>query len=326
MDINTMYKKNLFRVFYGAILFVALIGLCSCKSKTSETITPKPQVTSATAKPPKIVLDKVPDYILNRGIIIRGEKVENGRGYYIKAPDKDITWYYDYVCDCNLSEETSEEEFSKFLERFSFYDETPYEYGDGAFLHPDDGESSSTSIQIRWAWNYSGDLSKGTVYYESDNGVNRPVFFDAEGKYILTNEGYIPDEVLLAFLEPLMVKVDIETSNDNEVFSSEDTDVISICVGAMHNLSATSVNMDANELISNNEYIHISFTTDKDRIHEYYVVNQQYLVDGDIVYELSNASDFVKTMENDVLNTTNSIKDDGGLKGVETDVQNGDFD
>ena len=49
------------------------------------------------------VLNEVPDYIANRGIILRGgEYRESGQTYRAGAHDTSHWWYCEYVTDCNL--------------------------------------------------------------------------------------------------------------------------------------------------------------------------------------------------------------------------------
>ena len=300
-----MNKMKKIKVILSAVLFVALSGLCSCNDKPQETVTQQPQPghQPAVETTAKTIENEVPDYIANRGIIIRGEKVEQDRGYYFKSPEKGGAWYYDYVCDCNLSIDTTEEEFAAFLERFSFFDDSPhYIDKDNYSLSRNNGNgvNSYTSFQIVWSSTFREDLSDGGIYFGGDPGHGEPAFYDAEGKYVIFSEMNIPDEVLLVFLEPVMVEVSIETSDNEKEFSSKESETISACIDAMHNLRATKVSMDKEGVLTDSDYILVSFMTQKGMVHDYYVVNDQYLVYGDTVYELSNATDFVKTIEKNV--------------------------
>ena len=65
-------------------------------------------------------------------------------------------------------------------------------------------------------------------------------------------------------------------------------DVIGLYIDAMHELYANEKNMDASEVLASGEVTKISFTTETGVVHDYYLVDGNYLVYNGQVYYVRN--------------------------------------
>ena len=116
----------------GAVM-LAITVIAGCDEKNAPKVTRETgtkithetgtNITDETGivmtEPPRTVQGEVPDELTDRGIIIRGEKIQvDSKHSYRKSAVSDIRWQYEYPVNCNLDVESTEEEFGHFLERF----------------------------------------------------------------------------------------------------------------------------------------------------------------------------------------------------------------
>ena len=290
----------------GAVM-LAITVIAGCDEKNAPKVTRETgtkimhetgtNITDETGtvmtEPPRTVQGEVPDELTDRGIIIRGEKIQvDSKHSYRKSAVSDIRWQYEYPVNCNLDVESTEEEFGHFLERFEHvpYIDIGSPSSNGAFLTLDARGYEAYYVQLFRTCMYTGDYSEGRIYLDGDPGCYAPVYADPSGKYILLESGYVTDEILLAFLEPLMVKVEItpSVSEPDGSFVSEEYTVLNRCLDAMHELEAGLTDLDAGELLKSDDLACIAFTDENGRVHDYFFAEGKYLIDGSLVYELKD--------------------------------------
>lgn len=239
------------------------------------------------------VLTTVPDYIANRGIVLRGDEYrESGQSWRGTTHD-DSQWCTDYVTDCNLRIEGSDEEFTDFVESLAEY-VSFYGGGNGYPVnycamvryegHPEDARNTEIyrSEYIRWD-------CRGGQYVPSGYGVPAWLFYDPSGRYIFEMDYAYPysEEVLLRFLEPHMTRVEVTRPGQTVPESATEggnPEVIDSFIDAMHEFYANIRNEDPEEILAMDDVTKISFTTDTGIVHDYYFVDGRYIVHNDEVY------------------------------------------
>ena len=263
------------------------------------------------------VFKEVPDHIADRGIILRGGGYrKSGQSYRATTHDTDLRWYYDYVTDCNLMIDGSDDEFEAFVRRFGDEVGFPgsetgfpaYFSGTVIFEHYPNEDHSITiyrSEYFRW------DCMDGEFELPGNTGFSRPIFYDPSGRYIFHMTDYRSEDLLLRFLEPVMTRIEVTRPGQTQPDFATDTinpQVIGLFTDAMHELSATERNEDASTILSSDKVTKISFTAENGLVHHYYFVDGKYLVYNDKVYS-------VRDCEN-----LNGLLDDGTLFKSEDSV------
>ena len=270
--------------FFHGSLIKELLGIRDTHV-TNETV--KPVVNDIDV----VFSDSIPEYIANRGIILRGpvEYYNGVPGYRCGLSGLGI-WAEDYVCDCNIHVYSSDEEFHSFCESFTEYDDPFY---------PDTKHGSDYTCvygidrgacQIFRTGMYTDDLSNGSIYMDGDPGYPAPVLYDPTGKYILLlNVGYNEslEDFLLEFLEPEMVKVEVSALTE-EGYESTDADEIEKEVDYFHSLELEEVEEEMPELAMAENQTMYSFTDVNGYTNDYTIIGS-YLVHGDKIYHILNS-------------------------------------
>lgn len=245
----------------------------------------------------RVIAEEVPESVAGRGLIILGapygEYPEGGMR--CRSPRGDYNWKYDYTTDCNLFVPTNSIELTEFAQRFDAEPSYPSKEPDFptyycAVIH----DGVSRAYQIFRTDFFSGDCTEGFVYESGDPGHDVNIFFDPTGKYIFyesydSSENH--DALLMAFLEPVMVKV--ETAFQ----SSEDSETIARFVNGIHSLEATLTNgVDAASLLASDDKGCVSFTAENGMVHDYYYTQDHYLIYGNTVYYVEDLSPLLDVM------------------------------
>lgn len=238
-------------------------------------------IEDATSERPEII-NEVPDYIANRGIII-------GAKYCINANDYSFEDVFGkYKCDCNLAIESSDLELGRFAEEFKGED------GKIEYFTNKDGDrvsalirSITKGIQIFRSDKFQEDLRNGYVYFEDDPGYYVPAYYDPTGKFVFLDNSFGDD--LINFLEPEMVRVSVKSDYvDIEAINSDNEAVIEKYKEALHNLDVTATEENPDEIVKDKDTTVISFTTSEGAVHDYCFVEDKYLVCNNTVYEVNN--------------------------------------
>ena len=105
----------------GAVM-LAITVIAGCDEKNAPKVTretgtkitheTETNITDETGtvmtEPPRTVQGEVPDELTDRGIIIRGEKIQvDSKHSYRKSAVSDIRWQYEYPVNCNLDVEST---------------------------------------------------------------------------------------------------------------------------------------------------------------------------------------------------------------------------
>ena len=106
-------KRKLFNTIISCVLLTSIVGCNNTNTPAVSTgvvdedilvannVDENPGVNTCETLPPeRIILEEVPEYISNRGVILRG---------------KDDSWRNRYSADCNLSVVSTDEEFEEFV-------------------------------------------------------------------------------------------------------------------------------------------------------------------------------------------------------------------
>ena len=272
-------------------------------SYTTQTapITPPVATAPAVASMPddtrNNVLTEVPDHIANRGIILRGDDYRESGQSFRGTTHSDTRWYYDYVTDCNLMIEGTDQDFEAFVRRFgdevSFPEAEPgypaYYCGEIVFEHlprVDQNIFIYRTEYITW------DCSDGKREMPEYPDRTTPVFYDPSGRYVFDmTYGSECEDLLIKFLEPVMTRIEVTRPGETVPDFATNTvnpDVIGLYIDAMHDLYANEKNMDASEVLASGEVTKISFTTENGVVHDYYLVDGNYLVYNGQVYYVRN--------------------------------------
>ena len=258
----------------------------------------------------KNVITEVPDNIADRGIILRGGGYrKSGQSYRATTHDTDIRWYYDYVTDCNLKIDGSDEEFEAFVRRFGdevgFPGSEPgfpaYFSGTVIFEHYPHEDHSITIYRTKY---FRWDCTDGEFELPGTAGFSRPVFYDPSGRYIFHMTDYRSEDLLLKFLEPVMIRIEVTRPGQTQPDFATDTvnpDVIVLFTDAMHELSATERNEDATAILSSDNVTKISFTAENGVVHDYCFVDGKYLVYNGKVYSVRNCESLKKLLDDNTL-------------------------
>ena len=227
-------------------------------------------------------LTEVPDYIANRGIILRGKKGENTRSdVETKSP-----WYVRYQTDCNLSIESSEEELIEFAKNIS---EDATFYGDG-----EKTGASIRKLKKSGSPEYMYDIVKSPNvedvsqgyrmhYFEEGMSCGTEVFYDPSGKFLLDTACWgINDDVVLKFLEPVMTEVSVNS------VSSDDEEVVQDYIDAMHNLEASLTDKKPYDVLGEDDAITVIFTSKDFKEFTYRFTGEKYLIYNDEVYDIGS--------------------------------------
>ena len=179
-------KRKLFNTIISCVLFTSLVGCNNTNTPAvssgvvDEDILAAKNVddnsavnTCETLPPERIVLDEVPEYISNRGVILRG---------------KDDSWRNRYIADCNLSVVSTDEEFEEFVKRF---DDNPSftNFSNGtrdAWISKNDIRGNfDYSFAIHQSYTYDEDCSDGydMYYFEEGMSCGAPLYFDLPKVY-----------------------------------------------------------------------------------------------------------------------------------------------
>ena len=259
----------------------------------------------------KNVLTEVPDYIANRGIILRGDEYrESGQSYRGTTHD-DSRWYKEYVTDCNLRIDSSDDDFEAFVRRFG--DEVGFPmsepgypaYYSGTVVY-ERNRSNVLSLTIYRTKYFLWDCTDGEYTMPGTQGYSSPIFFDPSGRYVLnmTNLRSDRDDILLKFLEPVMTSVEVtrpgQTQPDiaNEMINPE---VIGSFTDAMHELWANERKDVASTILESDDVTKISFTTEGGLVHDYYFVDGKYIVYNDTVYSVRKTDSLKKLLDDRTL-------------------------
>ena len=286
-------KRKLFNTIISCVLLTSLVGCNKTNTPAvssgvvdedilvAKNVDDNPAVNTCESLPPeRIVLDEVPEYISNRGVILRG---------------KDDSWRNRYIADCNLSVVSTDEEFEEFVKRF---DDNPSftNFSNGtrdAWISKNDIRGNfDYSFAIHQSYTYDEDCSDGydMYYFEEGMSCGAPLYFDSTGKYILDTACYgIPDEVLIKFLEPEMTEVKYTPDYlgaGEEVVVTESEDIEKV-LDIMHSLEV-SLQKDVHSVLAMAEYQDkICFTDVNGNINEYLIIDA-YIVHGEDVYYVEN--------------------------------------
>lgn len=243
-------------------------------------------------------LFEVPDEISGRGLILRGGMSEDG--YYRSGTSGTPNWFMDYVTDCNLMIDGTDEEFEEFALRLdenagfpgSEPDFPPYY---SATINIDDHPYTIYRTEyITW------DCSEGYIDTHSPSyDTTVPTFFDPSGRYIFALRYYDDiDEILLRFLEPVMSRVEV-TFADGSSESSSDDEVIGRFVDSFHELEAIETEDDADTILAEGGITQISFTTAEGNVHDYFLTDTGCLVYNGQVYSISAADSLNDLLRNE---------------------------
>ena len=290
-------------------VLVLAMGLSGCTFSPDSSV-PEPQVEVHFAdeiEPPSLLgqypvepqedefLDEVPEYISDRGIILRGPFSDH---FSRTDTTGNGIWISDYTCDCNLEITGSDQEFMDFCERFSSFDDPYYysfkgnDYYSCVFGVQYGRDASHTYYgQVFRSCFYGGGVSGGTVYMDGDPGISVEIFYDPSGKYMLllnnTYVGEVMDDFILTFLEPEMVKLDIIPAGSEYVISVEDPEAIGEFVGAMHDLCVLETKGETPDPDTAEEQLTFSFTDVNGYVNDYTIAGE-YLIHGEDVYRVEN--------------------------------------
>ena len=300
-----MKRKNL-NFIIGSILLFCMVGCNEPDTSVSSVDVDDdiPVITHTQEQQPavRIVLDEVPEYISNRGVILRGKNNDNTHRHDV---DSDISapWYERYLADCNLSVESSEEEIKAFVKKIDEDATFPTGY-DGSTVGCVEKRKRSGSpeyiFRIHQTYKYKEDCSKGYVMYYVDDGMScgTPVFFDPSGKYLLDTALWdIPDDILIKFLEPEMTEIKytpdfLGAGEETTVTKSEDIEKV---LDIMHSLEVRLEKEEHPELDMAEYQSMIRFTDVNGNVNEYIIIGA-YLIHGENTYYVEN-SDKLKELE-----------------------------
>ena len=312
-------KKDLVKTVKIISSFLVLsMGLSGCTLPDSSVSEPQVEVHFADEiEPPTLLgqypvepqedefLDEVPEYISDRGIILRGPlrdpKSPKLITFHTDTKGNGI-WIDDYTCDCDLAIAGSDQEFTDFCDRFSAFDD-PYYFSHWEFDYQTEYNSCIYSVQygrdasqtyygqVFRSCFYGGGVSGGTVYMDGDPGISVEIFYDPSGKYMLllnnTYIGEVMDDFILTFLEPEMVKLDIIPAGSEYVISVEDPEAIGEFVGAMHDLCVLETEGETPDPDTAEEQLTFSFTDVNGYVNDYTIAGE-YLIHGEDVYRVEN--------------------------------------
>lgn len=275
----------------AGVLAFASVCLAGCIEQlppdtASDTSAPAPVPSETTDAP-----NEVPDYLSDRGLIIRGEKVQvDEKNSYRKDSDNETYWFMKCYCDCDLSVESTDEEFSHFLERFSAvpYLTVYYDVADCATLQYKNGNTSFI-CRIYKTGSVHGDLSDGSIYFEDDPGYFESAYYSNDGKYYLLENNSIAEDILLRFLEPAMAKVAISFygGNKDQTATFDNSVIIENIIDVMHSFEAVTIDKSADDILSGPDVSCVSFTDDAGKTYDYFFADDKYMVYNGTVYELS---------------------------------------
>ncbi|MCR4786961.1 MAG: hypothetical protein K5888_00095 [Lachnospiraceae bacterium] len=98
------------------------------------------------------------------------------------------------------------------------------------------------------------------------------------------------DELLLTFLEPKFVKVEIVVTgseeDEDEYISTANSGVINDYIEAMHEMEFTMIDENPIAALDSSRVACLSLTAENGIVHDYYFTAEGYMVNDDIVYEI----------------------------------------
>ena len=252
----------------------------------------------AVKAPEREVLDEVPDYIANRGVVLRGRINDDDPGNVYRESATGVqsmwgpVWWGDYICDCNLSVETDSHDLMKFCRAF-------YEGGEDPFKYNFRGEELFSTYIFDNGHNFSifrtclvnDDFRGGAVFIQDDPGVYEPVFYEPGGRFVMQEAAgsvSCDEEYLIEFLEPEMVllKVTVTGSDPREELTITQAEKIQEYLDAMHELEFTLVDENPVAVLDSSRVVQLSFTAENEECHDYYFTAEGYMVNDDNVYRM----------------------------------------
>jgi hypothetical protein len=240
----------------------------------------------------RIVQEEVPEYISNRGVILRGKDTE----YSHRAdpdPDFHALWYDRYTADCNLSVDSTDSEFEEFVKNIDEKATFPSNNA-GCIQKMGKNGCPEYMFQIHRTCMDKNDISQGYIMYYVEEGMScgTPVYFDPSGKYIFDTslwDGRIPDDILIKFLEPEMVEVKYNPDflgMGEDVILTETEDIEKV-LDIMHSLEVRLEKDEHPELAMAEYQSILSFTDINGNVNDYKIIGA-YLIHGDDVYFVEN--------------------------------------
>lgn len=235
-----------------------------------------------------IVLDEVPDYISDRGIILRGAEDKYGLRLDVETTS---LWYERYTTDCNLSVESTDEEFQEFVKNINEKATFNYDRDGNIYAHIEERLKSGSPQYYYYIYktsDFKGDLSSGNTMYYFEEGMScdTPIFYDASGKYLLDTACYdISEDVVLKFLEPVMTEVSLNSN------TSSDEAVIQSYIHAIHALEVSLTDKKPEDVLNEDDVLTVTFTSKEGKVFSYYFPNEEYLIYNEEVYEIDNFAD-----------------------------------
>ena len=280
----------------SCILLVFLFGVFGCdKTDISEDVISdnvnniKDGKIAENTQKEIIILEEVPDYISNRGVILRGKEGEHGRMDVESANP----WYERYLADCNLSIESTDEELQEFVKNINEKATFPYTGKCIAGCISEYKKSGSPEyIYNIFKTPFVEDVSNGyrMHYFEEGMSCGAEVFYDPSGKYLLDTSCWgVNDEVVLKFLEPIMTEVKYNPDflgMGEDVILTEAEDIEEV-LDIMHSLELTLVKEDRSELAMAEYQSIVIFTDENGNINEYKIIGA-YIVHGEEIYYVEN--------------------------------------
>lgn len=300
-----MKTKNILAVSIASLLSVNLLG---CSDKNNSVFngyeTPLMSVNPAEDEISDSDLSLAPSF----GVVIKGLNYPteyNPEG-----------WQSAYQTKCNLSIESSEEEFIERAQRIA--DKYGYTVAFGkpdgknikhAVFYRNDANKKMTGLQIYLSSYLKGDYSDGRTYLGGDPGRYVDTYYDYSGKFILYTY-YEFDNAMRDFMEPIFTEVTIHVNGgeDEEIhYSTKDPAEIEGYLDAFHTFRANLKGDEAPGYTPDDAKYNIIFTSNEGIEYIYSFDEGDYMHYDSKLYHLSNA-DLLKDITDNLMGIENEEK------------------